>query len=266
MIYLGTIGRMVGMKSPSSQQLGLDDRYSFETTLEGIRKGTVRPIGRRSWALQTSDATTPAEQASLMGFALGEWGPGPFCFVSADAPVTNLLSPHASLAMETIGSEVSVGGPVELGSDGVAGASLNRASAGGIFFGADFVPVLAETPVAGSAWVQGEDPKVALYWYDASLSFLSASTSPGHSSAGMKRESVTAVPPANAVACRLVALGTIVAARPAITWTSDPFSWAAGEGCPRAVLHGVSKGLVMASADPRGGRYANMSYTVTEVG
>src|SRR5690625_4816542 len=96
MIYLGTPGRMVGISCPAEQRLATAERYSFQTTLEGRVKAQVRPIGRRTWDLRLPRTSSPSEVAALAAFADGAWGAGPFWFVSADAPVVNLLSPGAA--------------------------------------------------------------------------------------------------------------------------------------------------------------------------
>lgn len=274
-IYLGGLGRMVALKCPATQQQSLGDRFSFEPTLEGRIKAQALPAQRRSWALATSDATTPAQQATLLSFINGEWGPGPFVFVSTDAPTENLLSPAAAACREfgPAVSNVRPGGPVLLGPEDWAGSSVashditNPTNGREIILGTDYVPVLQGQQVTASAWVRGAAAKVRLYWYDATLgSPIASAVSVMTGTTGWSRVWVTGVPPANAVACRMSSFEAEQATRPAITWTDQPFEWAAGGGCSKAVIHGASKNLVMASRDPRGGRYANLSYTITEVG
>ena len=270
-VYLGTLGRMIPIYSTPSAQLDIEERYSFSTTLEGRRKVQARPIGRRTWGLNAQFAD-PSEHSLISQFANGAWGPGPFVFVSADAPVTNLLSPSAAACLE-LTSHVGIGpgGPVDLGPEGWEGSSIAAnypdTTSPEIFFGLGFVPVLHGVPVTGSAYIQGTEARVNLYWYAADLSPLGATPSQNVSSpAGMTRVSVTALPPTGAACCRVVAFHATKATRPALTWTDRAFPWASGEGCPKAVLHGASKNLVMASRDFHGGRYANVSYTITEVG
>lgn len=274
-IYLGTLGRMVALKCPATQQQSLGDRFSFEPTLEGRIKAQALPEQRRSWTLATSDATTPAQQATLMGFASGSWGNGPFVFVSADAPVTNMLTPAAAACMEmrTNNALVRPSGPVNLDAAGWEGRSIGAdlPEGGGvrpeIYFGTGDTPVLAGVPVTGSAYLDGSEAAIRVYWYrDGDPSPITSSTSSTSPGTGFRRISVTAMPPAGAIFCRLVAVGATRGTRPAITWTDRAFDWAAGEGCSKAVIHAMSKSLVLASRDPRGGRYANLSYTITEVG
>lgn len=273
-VYLGELGRLVELKCPASQSVSVEDGATFETTLEGRVKASVRPrVGSRVWSLSVSEATTPADHATLYSFINGEWGAGPFVWVSADAAVTNLLSPSASACMDMRpgNSAVHPGGPMNLGAAGWAGRSIAADSTGGvlpeIYFGTADIPVLPGVPVTGSAWLSGVDSVIRLYWYRAgSLSPMGNTTSGRTGESGVHRRTVTGFPPEGAAFCRLVASGATRATRPAVTWTRQAFDWAPGEGCPKAVIHRASKSPSMVSDDPRGGRYASASYTVTEVG
>lgn len=270
MIYLGTSGRMVGIKCPATQQLNLTERYSFEATLEGRIKGQALPVQRRVWNLSTSDATTPAQQAVLQGFANGNWGPGPFVFVSADAPVTNMLSPAAAASMENNGvTNIMYTGPVNLGEDGWEARSISLIDPSGVgaVFGVDPVPLPPDGVVTGSAYLKGVTASLRLYWYDADGAFLSFNGTTDEDTAGtFVRMSITRTAPEGAASVRLVAQGFLTATRPAVTWGPHLYEWADGQGCSKAVVHGFSRSLVMASRLPSGGRYSNVSYTITEVG
>ena len=272
-IYLGQLGRLVELKCPASLQVTPEDRYSFQTTAEGKVRGQVRPsLGRRVWSLGTSDATTPRDQGAIMAFANGEWGPGPFVFVPADAPVMNMLSPEAASCAPgafTAGSGTAVGeaGPLNLGTDGWAGRSYSNNGAGTVFFGAEKVPVLQGGKVTVSAYVLGAGAIARIAWYDAAGGSLGSTSSAIMATAGtVTRSWVTATPPAGAASAYACAVNATAMARPALTWTDTLLDWADGQGCPKAVLHAPSRSLVMASSDPRGGRYSNLSFTVQEVG
>lgn len=272
-IYLGSLGRLVELKCPATQQVSNADRFSFEESLEGKVFAQARPVGRRVWQLGTSDATTPKDIAAVQAFIDGAWGAGPFVFVSADAPVTNLLTPDAATCSPgnyTLGVEAVVGdgGPMLL-PDGWAGRSYYRVSGGDLYFDRSFrTPVISGVQVTGSAYVLGAGAVAQLTFYDASNKAIGLpvkSNIKGNAVVAV-RSAVTALPPANAVSCKLSVSGFTRAANPAITWTSQAFDWATGDGCAQAVIHASSRNLVMASNDPRGGRYSNLSYTITEVG
>lgn len=270
MIYLGTPGRMIGIACPAVQRLTPSERLSFQSTLEGRVKAQVRPLSRRTWDLRLPATSTPEEVAVLNDFADGSWGRGPWWFVSADAPVVNVLPPVTSV----FGGHVD-GGPLRLAGGGVTPFSHARSdgAAGTIqFVGASFdPPVLEGLPVTGSAWLLGTGGSVLLQWLSASGSIIGSAQTPtaGRVPSGVSaavRVSVTGVAPAGAVRVRLTARSAVSAARPAITWTDQPYEYGDGQGCAKAVVHGVSRDLVWAPRDPRAGRYASMSFTVQEVG
>lgn len=276
MIYLGTLGRMIGIKCPASQQFTNADRYSFETTLEGRVKAQARPIGRRVWELGHSDATTPADTAILQDFANGAWGIGPFLFLPAEAPVTNLLTPAVAEGRESQPTPSNVlatnpeyaviaGGPVLLADGGWAPASLTVNPAHGVItFNLGIIPVLDGVTVSGTAWVKGAGASVRLYWYDANGTYMQVTPAAGGGVGDrFTRLSVSAKPPAGAAGVRIGVTQAVAATRPALTWTDSPQPWANGRGCEKAVLHNASNTLTLAVP---GRVYESGSFTVTEVG
>lgn len=271
-VYLGELGRLVELKCPSSQSVSVEDGTTFETTLEGRVKAQARSARRRSWSVDIG-AATPAEMASMLAFAGGEWGKGPFVWVSTDAPVTNLLPLEASLcgSQAIYSNTVSRGGPMQLGDGTWAGSSLTTSDpTGTLWVGASKapVPVLPGQPVTASAWVIGAGGKVRLHWVAADGSAMAGTvTSSGTGAAGVpQRLSATGIPPAGAVSCTMSTTKATQITRPAITWTGAPFDWQPGEGCPKAVIHGLSRQIILALRDPSYGRYSNASFTITEVG
>lgn len=269
MIYLGSLGRMIGIKCPASQSVEAEERYTFQTTLEGRRKAQVRPRGPRTWSLQTSDATTPEQVAALMQFAQGAWGPGPFVFLPADAPVTNLLTPAASLCgadefILTSGVTVTEGAPM-LTPDGWAAKSLIKTTSNGLFLGKDMVPVPATGKITVAAYVRGTSGAAGVAFYDSAGSSVSTTYSPVTAGASnVVRSHVSVTPPPNAVSCRVVVnSSTVQAAWPSVTWTEKVQPFGEGQGCAKSVVSAASRSLVMAVA---GSTYSSLSFTVTEVG
>lgn len=268
-IYLGNLGRLVELKGPSSQSVSVDDGFSLETTLEGRVKAQARTARPRQWSVDIG-AATPADIANLLAFAGGEWGNGPFVWVSVDAPVTNLLTPAiASCGREALYSATtSVGGPMALGDGTFSGRSLLADSATAwSFVGESRVPVIPGQKVTGSMTVIGAGAVVRLTWYGADgLTISHAESSVTGVAGSPRRIHVTGTPPVGAVSCLLATRGALQAARPAITWTDTLFDWHPGEGCPKAVIHGLSRQVILALRDPSYGRYSNASFTITEVG
>lgn len=269
-VYIGGLGRLVELPYVTSASVTPADRYTFEETLEGRVKSQARTAIRRTWALSASRYLAQA-QGTLMSFINGEWGYGPFVWVSSDAPVTNLLTPEVSSCGPAAAYTASaqVGGPMPLGDGRVAGRSvMNSDLLNNSFLGGVQVPVLPGRPVTASAWVLGEGAQVFLHWRDAAGGVTGAtiaSTITGR--AGQPaRIHLTGTPPASAASCLMSTRGAMQATRPAITWTDQLFDWADGQGCPSAVVHGVAKDIQSAHRDPNGFRAADMSFTITEVG
>lgn len=267
-VYLGQLGRLVELRGPSSQSHGVDDGYTFEQTLEGRVKAQTRSIRPRQWSVDISTAT-PADMGALFAFSAGEWGIGPFVWVSTDAPVTNLYTPAvASCDPDVMPSDATAAGPMDLGDGSYAGRSY-MPSGQFMFFGAvGDVPVLPGVPVTGSAYVLGAGAAARVNFYGSDgLRIGEPITSAVTATSGSPvRSHVTAMPPANAVSALVSIENTTQAARPAVTWTGRLFDWADGAGCPKAVIHGLSRDVVLALREPNYGRYANASFSIREVG
>ena len=155
-----------------------------------------------------------------------------------------------------------------LGSGEFSGRSLvaNSATAWS-FVGEARVPVIQGQKVTGSMVAIGAGAIVRLSWYGPDGTAISHSESAMTGAAGIPRRlHVTATPPVGAVGCLLATRGALQASRPAITWTDSLFDWHPGEGCPKAVIHGLSRSVLLALREPGYGRYSGTSFTITEVG
>lgn len=265
-VYLGSLGRLVKLPYVGSQQVQSEERYNFASTLEGKRKAQIRAKGPRTWAL-SANHFRPNEHSLLSQFANGAWGNGPFVFVSADAPVSNMLTPGAAScdpALITATAFISNGGPVEVESGVWVGRSyLNTSSSINTAFPAR-TPVILGRPVTGSAYVRGAGMKVNISFWDAADQFISSAASTGSGSASAwSRLDVTRIPPANAVRVAVYASGAGRGAAPAVTWSDSVLPWSDGQGCDKAVVHGVTRDQVKAMP---GHTYSNVSFTVSEVG
>lgn len=263
-VYIGSLGRMVKLPYVGSQQVQTEERYNFSSTLEGKRKAQVKPKGPRTWAL-SADHFRPNEHSLLTQFTNGAWGPGPFVFVSADAPHTNLLTPAVSMCdpSENYEASVTAAGPMDT-PDGVAPRSYLNNGSGVIIFGRDRNPIIQGVPVTSAAYVLGDKARVRLNWYRADGSLLSQTNSTMESTLGVvQRIHVTAVPPAEAAGCIVSVVDGLQACMPSMTWGSELMPWSDGQGCVRSVVHGLSRSQVLAVP---GHTYSNVSFTITEVG
>lgn len=265
---------MVELKCPASQQLNLEGEPTFKTTLGGRRIAFPTPgPAHRAWQNQLSDASDPQQIGAVMAFINGEWGPGPFVYVSADAPMVNVLSPAvASCAPSSVdpskGPSNLPAGPLNT-PDGWAGRSIMSSNPTQLMrFGEELMPVIPGTQVTGSAYLRGDGASLRIYFFDAQGNEVGqyAVGAARGVAADVTRVWTTATVPAGAVSCRLRSMFAAVGTRPALTWSDALLPWGDGQGCQKAVIHGASRNLVMASRDPRGGRYSNLSFTITDVG
>lgn len=264
MIYLGTPGRMVGLKCPSSQVVEDAGRHSFATTLEGQRFAQVAPASysARSWELNVGLAR-PEDVATLSAFSRGVWGPGPFRFIPAGAGHQNLLTPLGSWCMNLVSPGSGFGGPVNLPDGGVAPESLLRGAAGTVYVDGFGVPVLPGQRMTVSAWVRGAGGRVGLAFSDVGGSWFSTTSSGGAVGDGWQRVHVSVVPPEDAASARFVFVGGDQLTCPQVTWTDGVRPWVEGEGAPAVVVSAVSRDTIRAMPDAN---YSRLVFTVTEVG
>lgn len=262
-VYIGSLGRMVKLPYVGSQQVQAEERYNFSSTLEGKRKAQVKPSGPRTWAL-SADHFRPNEHSLLSQFADGAWGNGPFVFVSADAPVSNMLTPDGAncKVIATTGNQLA--GPV-LCSDGTwSPTSILAGSGPYIGFQLERMPVIGGSRVTVSAEVLGAGGRVGVQFSNASGGFVSRIDSPVVGVAGVMRRAVlTVLVPATAVSAQIISPGSVQATRPQLTWTDRAVAWGDGQGCAKAVVHGVSRDQVLAV---QGHTFSNVGFTVSEVG
>lgn len=271
MIYFGAKGRLIGVKCPSAQRVDDGERYQFTTTLEGKRKAQVLPgAHRRIWDLGLGNVTTPDQVAVLRDLASGAWGHGPFVFVPAEGPDTNMLAPGVAACDPVAGlnPENEPDGPL-LTEDGWAARSLSAIDPPGtIYFGGTgpsaSAPVIPGQPVTASAYIYGAGGIVNIAWLDATGQYLSQVNSSvaaaGHEAV---RSYVTAVPPAGAAWATVRARNAIRATMPALTWGDQLLPFADGRLAQKVVVDQVSSDLVYTLP---GRTYQNLSFTVTEVG
>lgn len=266
MEYLGSLGRLVGLKCPSSERIQSADRYVTSTTAEGRRRAQVRPASPRTWDLSVGVAT-PAELAVLSDFLSGAWGAGPWHWVPVPAQRGNLLTPREASLVERAGvstESIQDGGPVRDSDGEWAPRSVTVTLSSGWVALARGVPVLEGQPFTFSCDVQGNalPGQVHAQFFDAAGGSLGVVTGTAPN-AGMHRVSASATVPAGAVEAQVgVRSQTVVATRPQATWTPGPVPWSAGHGCRSAVVDGWSEDLLAANSY---GTYSNASFSIMEV-
>lgn len=269
MTYLGTLGRMVHIKCPSSLSTSHGDRYTLTPTVEGGMRAQVRPVSARQWQIGWGDLSTPADLAVLQDFARGAWGTGPWWFLPPDALNANILTPRqAALIEREQREELATGGPVVVSDGSIAPTSVlvNPALVQSIPL-VRRLPVKPGGPMSFTAEVEGDGavaPEIWIAFYDDSGANIRGHFGVGTATPGMQRVSVTNIVPENA---HYAAVGprvqTMRLARPQVTWSDvSPPVFSDGRGCNSAVVHGLSEGLVLTSPTRT---FMNAGFTVSEV-
>lgn len=271
---IGTPGYLVPIPGVTALSDALSRAESSRTTLSGRKVAQVSRRAHRTWDVTVRPGASSADLANIVAFAEGEWGPGPFVFLSEWAQVTNLLTPRASLLdMVNMGVGWSNGGPVVLEGGDVAGRHLFRNGGSSSLIlpraGAaeERVPVLPGVPVTASIYGTGL-LTLALRWLTAAGALIAEQT-PVTASHGQiaRRLHTTGTPPAGAAFAQLrvqTELNKLVA-RPAVTWTPDLMPYYPGSGASSVRVTGLSQ-EVSAAWISRGGQRAGLSFTVEEVG
>lgn len=271
MIYFGINGRLIPVKCPSVQRVDDGERYQFAMTLEGKRKAQVVPGARRRvWDLVLGDVTTPEQVSALRGIASGAWGDGPFWFIPAEAPNTNMLEPGVASCDPAAGlaSTNAPGGPLRVEGRWFGRSLQNDSAPGHIHFGGSgggLSPAPeAGSPVTASVFVEGAGAGAQVAFWDAAGDFHSAVSSSGTASAGQPvRSYVTTSVPSGAVWVSVRAVNAVRAAGPCLSWSDKLLPFSDGRGASKVVVDQVSSDLVYTQP---GRTYQNVSFTVTEVG
>lgn len=268
MTYLGTLGRMIHIKCPSSLSTEHGDRYTLTPTVEGGVRAQVRPISARQWQIGWGDLSTPADLAVLQDFARGAWGAGPWWFLPPDALNANILTPRQAALVEREQHDAwANGGPIVVSDGTTAPASLVSTLVSSWEHVFSRLPVLPGKAVTWTAEVEGNGsaaPQVAMAFYDSMGVNLGGYSGAGKAVSGVQRVSVTATAPANAARVNVGIYSTVRRmARPQVTWAdAPPPVFSDGRGCSAAVVHGVSEGLVLTVPTRT---FMNAGFTVSEV-
>lgn len=260
---IGTLGRLFTFKSPKVVPVTPGRRDFIEQSVEGANSAQVGLRAPRTWEVSIPSASTQ-EVASLLALGCGEYGIGPFIWVSPAAAALNLLTPEVSTCGPAADWQpsVEVSGPLNIVGEGITGRSLfNSDPSVSLVFGNIPTPVIPNTKVTGSAGVLGAGSRVGLsFWTAAGVylnpSYLSAETGVAGEA---RRLSVTATAPSNAAYCLVYGTNTVSGARPAVTWTDHLNPWAPGGGCPKAHISNIPNTV-------SGVLRQDVSFTVTEMG
>lgn len=265
MEYLGTPGRMIGIRCNTRETVQGSSRYATSTTVEGHRRAQAISSSPREWSISW-DTSSPDEISAVSAFAVGAWGNGPWHWVSSQAHAGNMLTPREALLLDRSPVTGLVdGGPV-IASDGTwAPRSLIIAIPGTAAVYMRNIPVIPGTSVTYSADVIRRTgiPGLTVGFYDAAGDPSGALAGGGTGTTGVQRISISGVVPEGAVTMGLgVRTEVATLTRPQVTWTPGPVPWSGGHGCRAAIVDGLSEDLITAN---RHGTLAETSFIIREV-
>lgn len=259
--YIGPVGSLIPVKCPSSLGVSGGRDVSFTRTL-GRQKAFMGKAASRTWEASLGLAT-PGQLAGLQWLA--DYGTAPFAWYGPDAVARNILEP--AVAGLVPGRHSGLEGPMVEVEPGVWVKSAVRDGGTGLSIplrsgSLDPVPILPGKPVTVSAWLRGTASGIDVAWRDLSGTTVGSSAGPLASRASLTRVSRTLVAPAGAAQVSITFQAEQVAG-PAVSLTDKLASYSPGKGCKRAVVHGLSEALVMATDQQA---YSSASFTITEVG
>lgn len=239
---------------------------AYSVSAAGARRAYLpaRRAPLREWTVSLP-RLRPEEAAVLQGLLL-QTDP-PYMWVDPWSQVTNLLSPKASGLQTTIPVLAPVGRQ-PLAGGGYAPTGV--ANPTGDVVRIEPAPVVRERAVTISAYLaSAAGGRVAARFLDSNAATVGAivTSSPVVGTQTLQRASLTvAVPPVGAVAVEVQVTGATVIAQPAVTWTSELLPYGIGGGAPQVVVSGVDEAIQAAVRVAAGRRWADVSFTVSEVG
>lgn len=270
-MWIGPVGGLLEVRSPSVSPVEHAARSSFATTLGGrVVEQRAPARGRRAWQVGFPEATRPESYTVLRALVDGALGAGPWVWVEPWAAVVNLCTPEAAwLAVGTFTTS-GVALPVgpQVGADGTWLPSSLSSDGSTVWVGlpaqGEHVQVPANVQVTGSVYVSGSSVSVVLRALDAAGVTL-AEAGGIEAPSGLARVARTMVTPVGTSSVMFVISGEdqTVIAGPQVTLTPTAVPWAAGEGAYRVSVDGLSVSPLIAAPDLRIGP---ASFLVREVG
>ena len=265
--WLGSLGRLVPVYSTPGMSVQVDLPRSYGVTLGGRRFVRSAPRGHREWSL-SADGGFANELAVVAGFADGDWGDGPFWWLSPWAVGVNVLTPGGSLLRhaDLPPWNGTVGGPVQA-VDGMWFPSSAVATSSGINAVArsrshGYTAVPSGTPYTASLYVSAGQ-RVRVSEFDSTLSTtLRSVQSLAATGSGLSRVAVHSTAGAGTTALRVDVVGAGACAGAALSLTSRLAPWGRGDGCEEAIVESVTHDVTVVN---RSG-WAGQSFTVKEVG
>lgn len=240
---------------------------SFSTSASGARRAylSARRAPLREWSVNLP-RLRPNEAAPLHDLLM--YTDPPYVWVDPWSIVTNLLTPAAAGLSSTRPGPLPRLGRQPLFGGGFAAVAVANNNTG-FWIQVEPAPVVAGMPVTVSAYIASPSGgQVGAKFLDSngvavgSISYSSVVTGTDV----LRRVSATATPPVGAVAVELVVYNATVIAQPAVTWTSELLEYGPGGGAAQVIVTGLDEPVQWATREAKNQRWADMSFTVTELG
>lgn len=256
---------MVPVYSTPGMSISKDLPRTYGTTLGGRRFVRSAPRGHREWPL-TAAGGYANELAAVSMFADGDWGDGPFWWLSPWAVGVNALTPSGSVLRHADLAGGTVGGPAQ-SVDGTWFPSTAVSGGGGINAVArsaarGYTAVPPGSPYTAGLYVSaGQQVRVSEFDSTLGVTLRSVSSAAAVGS-GLTRVTVSSVAGTGTTALRVDVLGAGVCAGASLSLTPYLAPWGKGDGCEEAVVESVS--LDVSVVNRHG--WADQSFTIKEVG
>lgn len=264
--WLGTVGQMQPIYSTPSMSITAPVERNYTVTLGGRRFVRQAPRGHREWSMNGNAATADA-LATVQMFVAGEWGVGPWWWLSPWAVGTNMLTPGGSLlqyadlfAGAALAGPTQVEGGMWLPTSAIASGGTSGAIARSETSNA--VPCPPNVPVTGSIFAsQGQSLRL-VFFNTTGSSVGSSESSVAPAGPELRRVTTTRNAPPSTASVRMDVEGAGRVAGAAISLTSSPVPWTIGDGCEQAIVESETRDVDVITNQP----WANQSYTIKEVG
>ena len=240
-----------------------------------VRLHRIRPP--RSWKIDVSSAR--ADDVSNLRSLITSTS-GPYQLITADAQVTNVLTPEQATMQDVT---LPLGGLAPAGWWPIVGerspGALTRDNPSAMFgyealVSLDSIPAppvwtgRSVTVSAMLATARSAGARVFLQWRDAAGTLLSDGRVSGNYVTGMdglRRSTASGKPPAGAVAIRLSIQYAEVIAQPQVTWTDEPTpEWSMGNGADQVVVAGFDQSAVWSRPERAGWRRGDYTLDLEE--
>ena len=213
------------------------------------------------------NAATAGALATVQMFVAGDWGVGPWWWLSPWAVGANALTPAGSLlkyadlvAGVSLGGPVQVEGGVWLPSSATASAATSNAIARSATSG--IVPCPAGSPVSAGLFVsQGQRLRLT-FFNTSNVSVGSITSDVAGAGTALRRVTVSGSAPSNTATVRVDVVGIGQVAGASLTFTRKPSPWTLGDGCDQVIVESETRDIDVIVEQP----WANQSYTIKEVG